>query len=264
MPNPKRNPTTPYQQLADIHTHDTRLVTPGKNPHGNPTPPPIRQAITAINNAQPGWPTGGTGSTPPPDAITGTIVERIALTAATGRPDPAITAQRRLEELSKRHLLAVIRLADWNQATLAAAANSHDPHRRLIATTMFLTWLTPKVATGDTKISDPHIRALWIASYALADHVNAWARLAQPIAGTTDTDRKLGIIDTENPLWCISCLRLGHCEPRTEGKTRCRWCAGFHATHTVDPPITILERHHRGERIYERDITLALRKRPAC
>lgn len=56
---------------------------------------------------------------------------------------------------------------------------------------------------------------------------------------------------------CESCARLGHFEAVYRAG-RCRWCYDFRiANDGVDPPATILEKRHRGERIYDADLKRA-------
>lgn len=47
---------------------------------------------------------------------------------------------------------------------------------------------------------------------------------------------------------CTSCARVGHWMPTYRG-TLCRWCYDWRAAENELPPPTILEAHHRGERI---------------
>lgn len=48
--------------------------------------------------------------------------------------------------------------------------------------------------------------------------------------------------------WCTSCARLHRAESRYRGEL-CRWCYDFTATEKIEPPLDILDAHHRGMRI---------------
>lgn len=61
--------------------------------------------------------------------------------------------------------------------------------------------------------------------------------------------------------WCISCARFGHSTPRAHERQRCRWCDDYHRANDQDPPRALVERHLNGERITQRDVELAKRKR---
>lgn len=64
--------------------------------------------------------------------------------------------------------------------------------------------------------------------------------------------------------WCTNCLSHGVLEPRGVAKavgkdsTLCTWCHGFQREHVWLPPKELVAKHGAGERIYDRDITLAL------
>lgn len=55
--------------------------------------------------------------------------------------------------------------------------------------------------------------------------------------------------------WCTSCLRIAKHSVRHRGD-RCSWCYSFEQTpgNPTPPPIELLEKRHRGIRIYDRDI----------
>jgi hypothetical protein len=61
---------------------------------------------------------------------------------------------------------------------------------------------------------------------------------------------------------CESCFRDGgHRTPkRNDGGRLCRWCQDIARTIGADqPPLALVEKHHRGRRITERDINIARR-----
>ncbi len=59
-----------------------------------------------------------------------------------------------------------------------------------------------------------------------------------------------GLGDLED-LWCVSCHRdHKHCEPVSDRyKGLCRWCGSYKGEYGHLPPLALLERRHRGERI---------------
>jgi hypothetical protein len=63
---------------------------------------------------------------------------------------------------------------------------------------------------------------------------------------------------------CTNCLRHGVVSPRGRpkevghGSPLCGWCHAFQRAQGVLPPRDLVERHQRGERISERDVTAAL------
>jgi len=81
--------------------------------------------------------------------------------------------------------------------------------------------------------------------------------------------RALPPVRTERPTdWCTSCERAGVLSPRgTEkevGKSSslCGWCHVWQREHSQLPPVVLIEKRARGERIYDRDITAALGTHP--
>lgn len=76
-----------------------------------------------------------------------------------------------------------------------------------------------------------------------------------------DRDRQR-IADPE--IWCNHCLRDdGHHAPRADRYRQlelCRWCGDFRSAQGVLPPLSLLQAHHRGERITEAMVDAALRQ----
>lgn len=70
--------------------------------------------------------------------------------------------------------------------------------------------------------------------------------------------------DSAPPGACRSCWRDGrHFEPTAEGRYThaCRWCGDFRANEGIDPPVALLEKRHRGERITTADVAKAKAER---
>jgi hypothetical protein len=62
------------------------------------------------------------------------------------------------------------------------------------------------------------------------------------------------------PGYCESCFRdNGHHTPsKNPGGRMCKWCQNLARTLTVDlPPIVLVQRHNRGQRITDRDVRTA-------
>lgn len=111
--------------------------------------------------------------------------------------------------------------------------------------------------------ADTATHALWwavrhlndIARLAKADTPEAKARYAKEIrqlANRAEAD----LVDTG----CTNCAKVGEYSPRGEppavptDSTLCRWCHEFKREHGVEPPRALTRKHHRGERIYTRDV----------
>ncbi len=68
--------------------------------------------------------------------------------------------------------------------------------------------------------------------------------------------------------WCRSCYRDGKRLQPIETDRRgnryyrdlCRWCGGFRARHKMDPPLDLLEQHHRYGRVTTSQVAAALAK----
>ncbi|MFA7267254.1 MAG: hypothetical protein WC054_13175 [Candidatus Nanopelagicales bacterium] len=113
----------------------------------------------------------------------------------------------------------------------------------------------------NTRLEHRTMQPLWNQTMTLRDETLRWAAIIRPATGRPVEGT--GIVTTD-PKWCTSCARIPHTnEPRHRRSTRCTWCDAFHATYGQDPPIKLLERHHRGERIYQHQIDQAINRHPA-
>lgn len=85
---------------------------------------------------------------------------------------------------------------------------------------------------------------LWQASRLLEQADSQRARALPPATPEPDNDT-----------WCASCLRAGHCTPRTprQGGRQdlCTWCQKYWYAEGQLPARDILNKHHRGIRITE-------------
>lgn len=106
-------------------------------------------------------------------------------------------------------------------------------------------------------IRDPATRALSLAMEAcryleLADSERARALppAPKPVDNTQD--------------WCSNCTRYDVLEPRGRPKdvgqasTLCAWCHAFNREHHVLPPRPLVVKHGKRERIFDKDVVVAL------
>jgi len=68
--------------------------------------------------------------------------------------------------------------------------------------------------------------------------------------------------------WCVSCYRDGaYCEPISEDRgvrvfaDVCRWCGTFRRTEGLEPPLSLIQARHRGEKITTVMVKRALARR---
>lgn len=119
-------------------------------------------------------------------------------------------------------------------------------------------WPVPSDSTGEAAVAPPdaaaHLHAEYLALLKTAG--DACARLLEfnriaiptrpPSTGEPDA-------------WCRNHLAIGVCEPRHRGDL-CRWCDDFRREHANQlPPASLLGARHRGQRITERMVKLAMR-----
>ena len=95
---------------------------------------------------------------------------------------------------------------------------------------------------------------LWQASRLLEQADSQRARALPPVAAEPDGDT-----------WCVSCLRIGLCEPRTpcQGGRQdlCTWCQRYWYAEQTLPPTDLVDKHARGIRITETMIRQATTRR---
>lgn len=158
-------------------------------------------AYRRMHEAQPGYPTGGTGGS----GERATQPERTSIAGRDGNCVP-ITSDPSLASLAKM------------DRSLSTA------YRQMLdASGLAEEWATTRV--GSKKIADP----------------------------TTD-------------LWCKSCLRIQHCEPRRRsGETDCDWCystlrvlnegrIALNLPALDELPVTAVRTHAEGRRVYQTDL----------
>jgi hypothetical protein len=208
----------------------------------------IVRALQGIDRCLPGWPSGNTGGSSmildPDGHVALTKVEATATTV-----DAALRAS-----VAYPRLCADVLIAAETIAAAYVTQITSQPDRMVRNAITVLKHAT----TQNRPLDDRNVRRCWNLTMTLRDQTIHWARCATP--GMPKVSANVGL-ETTDPRWCTSCLRLGHCEPRSQHHTRCRFCLGFHATYQTDPPPMILTRHHRGERITDRDITVALKRK---
>jgi hypothetical protein len=127
------------------------------------------------------------------------------------------------------------------------------------------TWSAPSISdrTGEAAIARPARDPVTAGTRKLLDDLD---RLTRELAELADRAEHVANPDGDrrhhgNPdaIWCTSCLRTGHCEPRRPGGYKlCRWCDDFQRLWRRLPPQRILERRQAGQRIYDRDIRAAI------
>lgn len=207
----------------------------------------IAAALLGIDMATPGWPSGSQGST---EDIALTKVEAVASIAIAGADD-ALTALKAYPALC----VTVLRASEAVSG-LRLTAQPTEPARTVTAATSLL-----RAYSGSQPLRDRTMQPLWNTAHQLRDETHRWAAIAKPTNATPKEGA--GIVSTD-PKWCTSCARIPHTnEPRDGHHTRCRWCHSFHATYGQDAPVKILERHLRGERIYQHQIDQAIARHPA-
>lgn len=86
---------------------------------------------------------------------------------------------------------------------------------------------------------------------AIANMVDKIANARRHLEGAgSDAARARPPIKLPDPdsIWCKSCERADHREPRDEGEL-CRWCADWKRNHGQLPWPELVDMHHRGKRI---------------
>lgn len=213
----------------------------------------ITTAIAGIHRSLPGWPSGGRGGTPDIDPDTGepmpalTKVEAVALT-----PDAAKAAL-----IAYPRICAAVLRASEAVSALRTSGAVTDPARAVLMSSVMLREAQRRSQRLDHRTLQP----LWNQTMSLRNETLRWVAIIRPVTGKPIEGT--GIVSTD-PKWCSSCARIPHTnEPRDGHHTRCRWCHSFHATYGQDPPTKLLERHLRGERIYQHQIDQAIARHPA-
>lgn len=202
----------------------------------------IRAALAGINQSLPGWPSGGNGGSNPELDDNGdpypalTKVEATAITI-----DKALTAHRTYPRLC----IDVLRASEAVSG-LRLTVEPTEPSRVVPAATTLL-----RAHRGVQAIDDRATNRLDTATTRLYRETHYWAAIAKPT--NARPVEGAGIVTTD-PKWCTSCLRLGHCEPRTKSGTLCRWCQDYNRAQGTLPPTALLAKRHRGERITTRDL----------
>lgn len=109
--------------------------------------------------------------------------------------------------------------------------------------------------------ANPAVRALRTFNLAI-DHLEAADRHR---SGAFPPAPKL-----EEPMgWCASCLRIKWHSPCATDKkwaqpnAHCSWCSGWLKAHGFLPPIWVMRKHARGDRVYDSDETKAVAEHEA-
>jgi len=126
-----------------------------------------------------------------------------------------------------------------------------------------------EVGRHSNDVSDPTAAAALQSASQVDDATRALGLFHAAVKLLEQADsyraRALPPVRTERPTnWCTSCERASVHTPRGDEKavgkasTLCAWCHAFNREHTTLPPIELIAKHARGERIYDRDISQAL------
>ena len=217
---------------------------------------PVSQAMTGIWRTIPGWPSGGQPSSTidlddPDGPVNWTKVEAVATTH-----DPALVALDSYPKLCGQTLRASELVS-----RLTVTVRPTEPARMVHYSATLLREAQKRSQDVDTR----NLRNLINTVARLYRETHYWATCAvDPKNPPARPDlRSAGIVSTD-PKWCTSCARIPHTNsPRHRRSTRCVWCDSFHATYGQDPPVKLLERHLRGERIYQHQIDQAIARHPA-
>lgn len=208
----------------------------------------IAAALLGIDMATPGWPSGGQGST---EDIALTKVEAVASIAIAGADD-ALTALAAFPRLCQ----SVLRASE-----VVSGLGTSFPVTQPARAVQLGTAMLREAQKRSQPLQHRTMQPLWNTAHQLRDETHRWASIAHPTNATPKEGA--GIVSTD-PKWCTSCARIPHTnEPRDGHHTRCRWCHSFHATYGQDAPVKLLERHLRGERIYQHQIDQAIARHPA-
>lgn len=128
---------------------------------------------------------------------------------------------------------------------------------------------TGEAVLHDDELAGDHGRLLVVIAlgeYASAEQIRL-IRKAVPNPVTALKPDDLTPTQVSAAGWCTSCWRDGtYHEPvavRPDGRRRyqdhCQWCGQFAAAHDGNPPpLQLVEARHRGERITEQKVALAL------